>query len=174
MLVLLVYNFLGYYVVFYFEHRDVREEFAEYINLRQYQEQDLKLFKVPISVYLEKTSSDFSRVEGDFEYNGRFYEVVKQSIQNDTLYTYCLNNEKEEQLLAQLYDHIANNGLDTKNSKSGKSNPLKNLLKEYIQKNYSNMAAVLVGSINTQNNTQYFFNLPYIYLSIPNPPPELV
>jgi len=174
MLVLLVYNFLGYYIVFYFQHREVKEDFAEYINQGQYTDADLKLFKVPINIYAQATSSDFSRVEGDFEHNGKFYEIIKQQILNDTIYTYCLNNEKEEQLLARLYDHIQNQGLDTKSSKSKNDNPFKNLLKEYLQKNNTNFASIMVSYIKVETATKYKINFSFIYPSIPNPPPELV
>ena len=81
MLVLIGYNSIGFYFVFKFQHQKAEQEFTEYINEGSYSENDLTLFKVPVQQYSEASQLDFNRVEGDFQQNGKFYEIIRQTIE---------------------------------------------------------------------------------------------
>jgi hypothetical protein len=135
MLALLLYNAVGYYFVFQYQHQKAEEEFQEYLSSSVISDDDLTIFKVSVEEYATKQTNGFDRVEGDFEQNGKFYEVVKQRLENDTIFIYCLNNEKEEALYAQLTDHINTHIVDGKGGKTKKSEKSANsLLKEYLPK----------------------------------------
>ena len=175
MLLLLLYNSVGYYFVFRIQHQKAEKEFQEYISSTIISEEELTLFKIPVTEYAARGASDFDRVEGDFEQNGKFFEIVKQRLQNDTVFVYCINNEKEEALYAQLSDHINTHIVDgkpVKNNKSEKS--YKNLLKEYLPKTYEvcidNTSFVVISN----SNFAYNKTLISAYLPIFNPPPEII
>jgi hypothetical protein len=172
MLVLLLYNAVGYFLVFHIRHQIAQKEFEDYINSGNYSDKDLSLFKVPIQQYYENSGKDFNRVEGDFEYNGKFYERVKERLQNDTIYIYCLNNEKEEELLAQLSDHIQTHLVDSKNKQNKPEKPFNDLLKEYLPR-----IETVVPEVNFSISLLAHINLRVLQihsrdLTIPTPPPK--
>lgn len=135
MFTLLLYNAVGYYFVFKYQHQKAEEEFQMLLSSATISDEDLTLIKLPIDEYASKEFDGFDRVEGDFEHGGKFYEVVKQRLENDTIYIYCLNNEKEEELYKRLTDHINTHIVDGKTSKNKKSDkPTNNLIKEYLRK----------------------------------------
>jgi hypothetical protein len=174
MLVLLLYNAVGYFLVFHIRHQIAEKEFTDYINSGDYSDEDLSLFKVPLQQYYEGSGKDFNRVEGDFEYNGKFYEKVKERLINDTIYIYCLNNEKEEQLFAQLSDHIQTHLVDSKTGKQNKKEAsFKDLLKEYLPKS----SIVLQGNTFTLLSSKKYNSPDLLFsssdLSIPSPPPKI-
>ena len=175
MLLLLLYNSVGYYFVFRIQHQKAEEDFQEYINSAIISEEELTLFKIPVVEYASKGGRDFDRVEGDFEQNGKFFEIVKQKLENDTVYVYCINNEREEALYAQLSDHINTHIIDGKPTKNNKSEKTyKNLLKEYLPKTnglvFHNQPYLLIDNCNFAYNK----TLVSVYLPISNPPPEII
>jgi hypothetical protein len=173
MLVLLLYNAVGYFLVFHVRQQIAQQEFEDFINNGNYSDEDLTLFKIPIQEYYESTGKDFHRVAGDLEYNGKFYEKVKERLQNDTIYIYCLNNEKEEELLAQLSDHIQTHLVDSKNKQSKPEKSAIDLLKEYLPKTSITMLPVSFSILTSEENNRPNLLFRSTDLSIPTPPPKV-
>ena len=48
--------------------------------------------KIPISLPYQFYPHGFRRATGTFEYKGDFFNLVKQKIENDTLYAVCIKN----------------------------------------------------------------------------------
>jgi hypothetical protein len=173
MLTLLLYNAVGYYFVFQYQHQKAEEEFQEYLSSSIISDDDLTIFKVPVEEYAAKQTNGFDRVEGDFEQNGKFYEIVKQRLENDTIFIYCLNNEKEEALYAQLTDHINTHIVDGKTTKNKKSEVSSNsLLKEYLPKTASAFVCFRGHTIQKRN---FAYNKTFTSLDFPVtvPPPKI-
>jgi hypothetical protein len=173
MLTLLLYNAVGYYFVFHYQHQKAEEEFAEYISSSIISDKDLTVFKFPIDEYALKETPGFDRVEGDFEQGGKFYEIVKQRLENDTIFIYCLNNEKEEVLYSQLTDHINTHilgGKPGKNKKSDKS--FDNLLKEYLPKSSATFSCSR-DHVILQNNFAYNKTFTSLDYPVIVPPPRI-
>ena len=58
----------------------------------------------------------------EFQYAGKMFDIVKRENRNDTVYFYCINDKKEEALIASFVDEGSGNG---------KSNPInKKVLKK--------------------------------------------
>jgi hypothetical protein len=173
MLSLLLYNAVGYYFVFRYQHRQAEEEFQEYITSSVISEEDLTLFKIPVEEYAAKQTTNFDRVEGDYEQDGKFYEIIKQKLENDTIFIYCLNNEKEEALFAQLNDHINTHIVDGKTGKNKKPhNNAKNLLKEYLPKSSPSFVCLRYYAIG-ERNIAYDKTFAVVDIQIAVPPPKL-
>lgn len=173
MFALIGYNSIGYYFVFRYQHQKAEKDFRDYIASTSIDESELTLFKIPVQEYAEKGGSDFSRVEGDFQQNGKFYEVVKQNLENDTVFVYCLNNEKEAALYASLYDHIYTHILDGKKSKSKKDNTTNNLLREYLPKSADFLSVGLIEMFDLKTNSNYGKTYISVDLATTSPPPKL-
>lgn len=173
MLVLLLYNAVGYYFVFKYQHQKTEKEFKEYLNSVTFAEEEHTLFKIPVQEYAVKGGSDFSRVEGDFKHDGKFYEIVKQRLENDTVYVYCINNEKEDALYAQLFDHISTHIMDAKSGKSKKSdNSTNNVVKEYLSKSKAALSDIYLWGIAIHLNNSYKNTFVSRHLPVICPPPE--
>jgi hypothetical protein len=54
---------------------------------------------------------DYKRVDGEFEYQGEYYSLVKQRLENDTLFMVCIKDHKKKKLVHELhaYTNLANN-----------------------------------------------------------------
>jgi hypothetical protein len=77
-------------------------------------EEDLILLKLP--TYLShRTNSGFQWIHNrEFRYQGKMYDVVRRMMYGDTIWYYCLADEKETQLFVHL-DELVKQELD-KNS----------------------------------------------------------
>lgn len=173
LLALLCYNYIGYYIIFYLQNEKAEKEFEQYINRGDYLEEELTLFKIPVNQYSQSSQSNFNRVEGDFKHNGKFYEMVKQRLKNDTIYIYCLDDEKQALLYANLEDHVRTHIVDSKGTKSNaEKKAFQNLIKEYIAKegrNNSFTSYILAINENSVYKPQRYYSPNIAILS---PPPK--
>jgi hypothetical protein len=97
LLVLFLFNVLGYYGVFVgLQFANEREMKALFDDTNFLPEEEITI-KVPITIPYATDSREFSRVDGEFEHDGEVYRMVKQRYIGDTLYMVCVkdNNSKE-------------------------------------------------------------------------------
>ena len=79
-LALLLYNALGYYALV------VRQSVVHTVELKtKTNDADLKVVKIPISLYTHIENTEFTYSEKEMTFEGAVYWVVKQRIVNDTL-----------------------------------------------------------------------------------------
>lgn len=106
---------------------------VEYINKNQIKESELVVFKIPMLIY-HYPDRELHHAKGEFEYKGNYYDIVKQNISKDTLYTYCYNNPKKAKLHKDLSkhnkEHIVNH--EQTNSSNNAKKVIKPYLKDYI------------------------------------------
>ncbi|SDL47304.1 hypothetical protein SAMN05421823_106118 [Catalinimonas alkaloidigena] len=127
-----MYNMMGYYVQFHLRHLTLAHELTQAIDAGQIPDSELLVFKSPVPLY-HQIDKDFARAEGNFEYQGQFYEMVKWKLENDTIYTYCLTDARKAQLYQELARHVRTQGLDLAHRKGGSSEViLLSFLKEYL------------------------------------------
>ena len=173
LLFLLVYNMLGYYVVFVFRQAAVKAEMANKLTLGKVETADLIVIKIPVPLYHQTDRRGFEEVRGQFEYKDKFYEMVRQKLEDDTLYVYCLNNEKKSGLFAELSQHTRSHVMDLSGNPPG---PLEKFLKTFI-KEYLPVADLNACLFRLSGKQEFArFNqvsLPSFIQEIPAPPPEL-
>jgi hypothetical protein len=172
LLVLLLYNMLGYQVLFYIRTQALEKEITRSIDKGQIDESKLMVFKVPVPIY-HQVDKGFERVEGSLEWEGRFYEKVKSKLENDTIYIYCLPNEQKHELVNKLNNHVQTHVVDLKIPKPSKpEKPLPTLLKEYLPQSYGQLPLPdgRLADDATQRPYLIHFSSPVLQLS--TPPPE--
>lgn len=170
---LLLYNLVGYQLLFYWRTQALEQEISSTIDQGEVDESQLLVFKVPVPVY-HQTDKDFERAEGSFEYQGHYYEMVKWKLENDTIYTYCLRNEQKRVLVDKLSDHVETHVTDLKSSKPSKpEKPLPSLLKEYLSQSVIELPA-LEGGPAAMGATPYQVPFSAPSLSLSTPPPETI
>jgi hypothetical protein len=81
------------------------------LDADNYSSEDLIVISIPISLPYPLQQQGYERVNGDFEYNGEYYNLVKQRLQNDTLFMVCIKDKTEKKLATVLndYSNYANN-----------------------------------------------------------------
>jgi hypothetical protein len=164
---------MGYSVFFYLQQHSLEKELARAIDNNRINEQELIVIKIPITFY-PQGNRDYERVEGSIQHQGKFYEMVKRKIDNDTIYVYCLPNEKKEKLFNRLADHIQTHVADISNAKTPESSKQVVLafIKEYLRGNAQGLPGFPATTSSEEAFSQYRFHLSSISRSIPSPPPK--
>ena len=120
LLLLFLYNIIGYYVVFFWEQCEVKEEMKYWIT-NSTSENNLTEF-----VFDKKDFYSLQWTEEDeFRYNGNMYDVVKTRVnQNGTITIVCISDKKEKELFTQLEEQTKQNSENSAGRKN-EHNPVK-------------------------------------------------
>ena len=89
------------------------------LDNHQYSEEETIVLSVPIAIPYLHDSKDYERVDGEFEYEGEFYRLVKQKYQSDTLYMVCIKDHTTKRIEQALTDYVktfTDKPVDSKNS----------------------------------------------------------
>lgn len=98
-------NTLGYYGILWGwkwkYSRDLNNQLSE-----ESAELTTQTFKIPLSVPYGVDSRDYERVEGEFQYEGETFRLVKQRLYRDTLELVVLKDVKSHQINQALADYV--------------------------------------------------------------------
>jgi hypothetical protein len=116
LLTLIVFHFNGQIIVFkIFEYR-IKKEVKTRIKMGV-PEKELTLLKIPKSLE-ENPGNDFKRIhDKEFRYKGEMYDIVSKAEKDDTTYFYCIHDEEETKLFANLDRLIQNEFNDPEKKK---------------------------------------------------------
>jgi len=105
-----LFNIGGYYLVFWSLRADARQDLLHRLDAEKYAEDELIVLTVPLSLPYPIQENDYERVNGEFEYGGEYYNLVKQRLENDTLFMVCIKNHQEKRLVNAMneYSDLAN------------------------------------------------------------------
>lgn len=82
------------------------------LNADEYTSEDIEILTIPLSLpYAGSHVGEFVATDHEFEHNGSYFNIVKQKIENDTLYLVCVKNHHEKKLVSKLneYSNLMNN-----------------------------------------------------------------
>ena len=131
LLVLFLLNVLGYYGIFMgLQVVNEREMEARFDDDDIIQEQEITI-EVPITIPYATSSTEFTRVDGEFEHEGDVYRMVKQRYLNDVLYIVCVKDVKSKEIKQALNDYVKS-FTDTPSSEKGSTKTIQNFIKDYI------------------------------------------
>lgn len=101
LLLSMLFQAAGYLFVFKIQQYQIRQEIKQQIKAGV-PEAELVLLKIPKTLE-EKPHPTFQRIDKrEFRYDGKMYDIVRQEGHGDTTWYYCLSDEKETQLFANL------------------------------------------------------------------------
>jgi len=127
------FNLGGYYLVFKGLQMSAHKNLIERFDNEEYN-QDLTFeLKIPLALpYATTSTSEFKRVNGRFEYEGDVFKLVKQKLENDTLYIVCIKDHTEKHLITEFKEY-AKKAQDSPGSTSKKesSSSTKQIIKDY-------------------------------------------
>lgn len=106
LLFLLLFQTASHLFVFKIQQYQIRKEIKRQIKAGV-SEEELVLLKIPLALELSPNNV-FKRMEAhEFRYHGEMYDVVRQEQHGDTTWYYCLWDEKESELFAELDEQVA-------------------------------------------------------------------
>ena len=74
--------------------------------------------KLPVDETYRSNMDNYERVDGEFEYEGTMYRLVKQKFYNDTAYIVCYKDDKSIAIKDALQDYVKSFAHDPANKKS--------------------------------------------------------
>jgi hypothetical protein len=137
-----------------------------------YSSEEVLVLSVPLSLPYPIFDANYQRANGEVEYKGEFYQLVKQRIENDTLFMVCVKDHRQKHLKQTMneYTNLANNlPASTKHT----MDLLGKLFKDFTGTSFSIPSKTLA----VKYNILYALNDAVITqqtLSIDSPPPELI
>jgi hypothetical protein len=164
---LLLLNVLGYYGLFLGLKYQHAESFTQRLDEERYRHSEIVTLKVPVAIpYLQNT--DFERVNGEFEYKGEFFRLVKQRFASDTLYVVCIKDIRSKHIKQALAEYVKT---FSDHPVTSTSDTLPSFIKDYISHTFS------IG--HTTDGWCYTFLFPtnealthFLSLSVLSPPPK--
>jgi hypothetical protein len=107
LLFVFLFNVGGYYIVFWALRHQSDKQLTSLLDAGAYQQDETVEVKIAVAFpYSSLMVRGFERVEGEFEYKGDYYRLVKQKIQNDTVYVVCIKNKEEKRLVNAMTDYV--------------------------------------------------------------------
>jgi hypothetical protein len=128
-LTIFLFNVGGYYVVFWGLQYQTNKVFQKQLDNGTYAVSNEVTLSIPLTLPYPIYEEGFTRVYGNFEYEGVQYKLVKQKIQQDRLIVVCIKDEKATDLDNTL-SSVAKAAHNQKSSKEALS-LLAKLVKEF-------------------------------------------
>ena len=169
LLLIFLFNVGGYSVLYWMANRQASIELKAKLDRNEFSGSQAITIKVPISLPYQP-DRDYERVDGEFEYEGQFYKLVKQRVLGDTLYVVCIIDTQKKKLVDEMDDFTRK-----ANESSSAHHPLKIVNSSPIQV-YSNSSVVGLISFSsgwTLSLGVFETNLSFIEPSVgtASPPP---
>lgn len=102
----LLLNVLGFYGILEgLNHRN-KQQIKQRLDDDRYDKGQTLTLRIPITIPYGTNSVDYERVNGDFEYQGEYYHLVKQRLLNDTLYIVCIKDAQSKKIHQALADYV--------------------------------------------------------------------
>ncbi len=84
-----------------------------------------------MSIPYYNDADSYRRVDGQIEYDGEFFRLVKEKLVNDTLYIVCIKDHESKKIKQALADYVktfTDKPVDTKHN----GPPLKTIIKDFL------------------------------------------
>lgn len=167
-LLLLMFQSTGYFLFFRVQQYQIRYEIKQQIQAGV-PEAELVLLK--ISRCIQENRNEFQRIhDHEFRYQGKMYDVVRQEQHGETLWFFCLCDEKETLLFARLDEQVKK---EMKNL-PGNEKQRERLLQWHNTLFFAeNKTLSLIGPYCTDRSTLYYFHLTNWEQPPDTPPPVI-
>ena len=170
LLALFLLNVLGYYGIFLGLEFKNQKEMKALFDDADYLPQEEITVKIPITVPYATDSREFTRVDGEFEYNGEVYRMMKQRVISDTLHIVCVRDAQSKEIKQALTDYVKTFSDKPVNEK-GSTKSVQNFIKDYISCSTVIESRVL-GWNNTFSFSEYLRVFESLTIQLNSPPPR--
>jgi hypothetical protein len=136
LVVLILFNTLGFYGVLVGLRYKAKHDLVQRLDTDQYRYEETITLKVPLVIPYNTDDDDFERVDGEIEYEGEFYRLVKQKLVRDTLHIVCLKDVKSKNIKKALADYVKT-FTDKPSHGKTKGKIQISFIKDYLQSSFS-------------------------------------
>jgi hypothetical protein len=171
LLAVFLFQLVGYYFVYLGFSVHANKQLISRLDAHEYSADETITLKIPFTLPYWMNAEQFERVDGDFEYQGEFYKLVKQKLSNDTLFVVCIKNEGEKQLFDALSDYIKlSNELPASSKQALKL--WGSIVKDYIPCEPASLAVSEGWSVIKEFGREHLLAFTSPSVSVISPPPE--
>jgi hypothetical protein len=161
---------LGFYGVFIGLRYKTSQDLIQRIDADDYAEAETFTIKVPIALPYQEDQDTFERVNGEIEYQGNVYRLVKQKLSHDTLYIVCLSDAQAKHINNAMHDYVKTFADKTADSKQN----IKafSFIKDYLPTKIILTPGIAGWSHPLSMNSLSKDLMLNSYISIQSPPPK--
>lgn len=171
LLALFLFQFVGYYFIYVGLRYQAKSDLMTRLDARDYSSDETITLKIPFTLPYWMNSREYERVNGEFQYEGEFYKLVEQKLENDTLYVVCLKDAQERKLYEAMTDYVKlTNDLPASSQKNIKL--FGSLMKDYVKGVNAEILKVQLGWSQERQFGTPAFHLITLSSPIFSPPPE--
>lgn len=170
-LLVFLFNVGGYYLMNWGLRYHANKELRQRLDEELLSENEMITLKLPITLPYQ-TDRSFERMDGEFEYKGEFYKLVKQQLKRDTLYVVCFKDQRQKQLVNDM-----NNFTKRANDLPASSQTIKlfgSLFKDYTSSGSLELISLQSAWSASLSFTDLSFRLASQIRPILSPPPRVV
>lgn len=167
LLLIFVYNPIGYVIVFKVLQNQVRHEIKQKIK-QSVPDNELIIIAVPFD---DDHCLMWTKPNKEFRFKGEMYDVVKIESRGNQILYFCIHDFKESKLFAEIDHHIHNHIANNPNHRKRTNYLNKKVITDYI----SQTLLANSYSFNSKNLPfKKYINLYHsISMEIPYPPPKI-
>lgn len=167
MIAILLFNIAGYSVLYWMASEQASKELSAKLDKDEFSGSQAITIKIPVALPYQP-DRDFERVDGEFEYQGQHYKLVKQRVLGDTLHVVCVIDQKATHLADEMNNF-------TKKTNDTSNQPLKVASNSPIQVYSNGLETELMPSSNGWTFDLTFANpantLSITFIEKNSPPP---
>ncbi|WP_160144110.1 hypothetical protein [Chryseolinea soli] len=134
--VLLLFNVVGYYGLFFGLRYANDREMQEKLDADAFDTSETITIAVPIAIPYMVDSRNFERVDGKVEHNGESYRLLKQRFERDTLYLVCVK-DVQDQRIDQALARFVKTFTDRPQDASHQTKIFATFIKDYVAQTFS-------------------------------------
>jgi hypothetical protein len=97
----------GYNFVYWALRSNAKKDLLNRLDAGSYASSDAVILTLPVPLPYAIHNPKYERANGEVEYRGEFYQLVKQKIENDTLFMVCVK-DPEQKRIHQTINEYAN------------------------------------------------------------------
>lgn len=160
---------MGYYGVFLGLHLKNDIAMSKALDSDRYDQSNTITLKVAVSIPYMPDQDDFDRVNGQYEYNGELYRMVKQRYAKDTLTVICVKDTEHKKIDLALSDYVktfTDKATDTKPA----SKTTISFIKDYLPISFEISSVTEGWTLRVLYNSNYQNLIPTFTASIVHPP----
>jgi len=101
-----LFNVIGYYGIYVVMITQAHTALNQKIDNNDYTTDQTFTVKIPLALPYPVQQNNFERVQGEFEYQGEYYKLVKQKYENDTVFVVCLKNNDHKKAVKVFKDLV--------------------------------------------------------------------
>jgi hypothetical protein len=103
-LLVFLFNVGGYYIVFWGMQNQAKHNLLQRLDANNYSSNEVVVLTIPLTLPYPVNQNGYERVDGDFEYKGEYFKLVKQKLENDTLFIVCIRDVAAKKIEVAMSD----------------------------------------------------------------------